>query len=53
MSGRAGGKHRTISNLEIFKVFENQNLLIVKGSVPGKPGNLLSIKPSKTQKKEQ
>nr|YP_010938219.1 ribosomal protein L3 [Meringosphaera mediterranea]WLD05732.1 ribosomal protein L3 [Meringosphaera mediterranea]WLD05858.1 ribosomal protein L3 [Meringosphaera mediterranea]WLD06078.1 ribosomal protein L3 [Meringosphaera mediterranea] len=46
MAGRLGGKQTTVSNLEILKVDTKQNLLIVKGSVPGKPGNLLSIKPT-------
>lgn len=46
MAGRLGGKQTTISNLEILKVDKKQNLLVVKGSVPGKPGNLLSIKPT-------
>jgi large subunit ribosomal protein L3 len=46
MAGRLGGKQTTISNLEILKVDTKQNLLVVKGSVPGKPGNLLSIKPT-------
>jgi len=33
----------SISNLEIFKINPEQNLLVVKGSIPGKPGNLVSI----------
>lgn len=43
MAGRLGGKKVTISNLQIIKRDIKQNLLIVKGSVPGKPGNLLNI----------
>ena len=47
MAGRLGGEQTTVSNLKIFKIDITENLLIVQGSVPGKPGNLLSIKPTK------
>ena len=47
MAGRLGYTQITVSNLKIFKIDQNENLLIVKGSVPGKPGNLLSIKSTK------
>jgi large subunit ribosomal protein L3 len=47
MSGRLGGNQVTTSNLKILKIDTKENLLIVKGAVPGKPGNLLSIKPTK------
>ena len=43
MAGRLGGKKITTKNLEIIKINSKENLLIVKGSVPGKPGNLLNI----------
>nr|YP_010336354.1 ribosomal protein L3 [Goniotrichopsis reniformis]UNJ14760.1 ribosomal protein L3 [Goniotrichopsis reniformis] len=44
MAGHLGNKQTTIKNLEIIHINSNDNLLIVKGSVPGKPGNLLVIK---------
>ncbi len=47
MAGRLGGKQITVSNLKIFKIDAQENLLIIKGSVPGKPGNLLSIRITK------
>lgn len=47
MPGQYGAKKTTILNLEILGIDNDQNLLIVKGSVPGKPGNLLNISPSK------
>lgn len=43
MAGRLGGTKTTIKNLEIIYINPNDNLLVVKGSVPGKSGNLLSI----------
>ncbi len=44
MGGRMGHKQVTISNLKIIKIDTKENLLIVKGAVPGKPGNLLSLR---------
>ena len=47
MAGRMGGKKVTTRGLEILKIDTNHNLLVVKGSVPGKPGSLLNIRPVK------
>ena len=47
MAGQLGNKITTIKNLKIIQTNEVENVLVVKGSVPGKPGNLLSIVPSK------
>lgn len=44
MAGRLGGSQTTIKNLKIVYINEENNLLVIKGSVPGKAGNLLSIK---------
>jgi len=43
MAGQLGNSKTSILNLEIVKIDLEQNLLVVKGSVPGKPGNLLNI----------
>lgn len=43
MAGRLGGKQSTIKNLEIVHVNADNNILVVKGAVPGKKGNILSI----------
>lgn len=43
MGGRMGGKRLTVRNLEIVEVIPDQNLLIIKGSVPGAPETLLEI----------
>ncbi len=47
MAGRYGGKQITTKGLIILKVDIERNLLVVKGSVPGKPGSLLNILPAK------
>jgi large subunit ribosomal protein L3 len=43
MAGRLGNQVTCIKKLKIIQVNTNENILVVKGSVPGKPGNLLSI----------
>jgi large subunit ribosomal protein L3 len=48
MAGQLGNTQQTIKNLEIIDINSEENLLVIKGSVPGKTGNLLSIKYSKT-----
>ena len=46
MSGQLGNKITTIKKLKIIQVNLEENILVIKGSVPGKPGNFLSIVPS-------
>lgn len=47
MAGQLGNKITNIKKLKIIQVNVEENILVVKGSVPGKPGNLLSIIASK------
>jgi len=44
MAGRKGPERKTILNLKIVDVDTKNNLLIVKGSVPGVRGRLLEIR---------
>ena len=46
MSGQMGNKMVKTRKLKIVQVNSDENILVVKGSVPGKPGNLLSIRVS-------
>ena len=46
MAGQLGNKVITIKKLKVIQTNEKENILVIKGSVPGKPGNLLSIVPS-------
>jgi large subunit ribosomal protein L3 len=46
MAGQLGNKITTIKNLKVIQLNSEENILVIKGSVPGKPGNLLSIIPS-------
>ena len=43
-SGQMGNKRITIQNLEIVKVDVENNLLLVKGAVPGPKKSLVTIK---------
>ena len=44
MAGQLGNKMTKTRKLKVVQVNSNENILVVKGSVPGKPGNLLSIR---------
>ena len=43
MAGRMGGDRITVANLQVLKVIPENNLLLVKGSVPGTKGSYLII----------
>jgi large subunit ribosomal protein L3 len=47
MAGRLGGKRVTIRKLTVVRVDPERNLLLIEGAVPGKPGALLNIVPTK------
>ncbi len=44
MPGRLGGGLATVKSLTVMQVIPDKNLLLLKGSVPGKAGNLVVIK---------
>jgi len=46
-AGRLGGKRATIRKLEVIKVIPEQNLLLIKGGIPGVEGGLVEIRPAK------
>ncbi len=46
MAGQLGNKMTTIKKLKVVQINSEENILVIKGSIPGKPGNLLSIVPS-------
>jgi len=43
MAGQLGNKLTTIKNLKVIQLNVKENILVIKGSIPGKPGNLVSI----------
>ncbi len=44
MAGRMGGGKTTLRNIEVISVDTENNILLLKGSVPGKKNTLLTIK---------
>merc|ERR1712187_37883 len=48
MAGRKGNKRVTIQKLPLIAIVTKLNALVVKGSVPGKTGNILSLSPAAT-----
>ena len=47
MPGKMGAEKKTVRNLEIVKVDKKENLLLIRGCLPGIKGSLLTIKSSK------
>lgn len=43
MAGRLGGKNVTIKNINIINIYNNDNILLLKGSIPGPTGNKIII----------
>ncbi len=43
MPGRTGGERKTVKNLKVVKVDPENNLLAVRGAVPGRKGALLEV----------
>lgn len=43
MAGQMGNKRVKVINLQVVKIVPEQNLLVVKGSVPGSKGSYLTI----------
>ena len=44
MPGHMGDVQRTVQNLTIVKVLADENLILVKGSIPGSRGSLVTVR---------
>ncbi|MCF0180727.1 MAG: 50S ribosomal protein L3 [Muribaculaceae bacterium] len=44
MAGQMGNERCTVQNLQVIKILPENNLLVVKGSVPGSKGSIVYIK---------
>ena len=51
MPGHMGQVQRTTQNLEIVQVREEENILLIKGAIPGSKGSYVVIRQSKKRKK--
>lgn len=43
MAGQTGNKRVKVRNLRVIKIFADQNLLLIKGAIPGHKGSLVII----------
>jgi len=43
MPGRMGGDRVKVQNLQVLKIYEEQNLLVVSGSIPGAKGSYVIV----------
>lgn len=46
MAGRMGGERETVLNLQVVKVDQEQQLLLVRGAVPGRTNAVVRIRPA-------
>jgi large subunit ribosomal protein L3 len=44
MAGRMGREKKTVLNVSVVRIYEKENLMLVRGSVPGFRGSLLKIR---------
>ena len=52
MPGHMGNVRRTIQNLEVVQVRESENILLVKGAIPGAKGDYVILRESKKRPKK-
>ena len=51
MPGHMGQERRTVQNLEIIQVREEDNVLLIKGAIPGSKGDYVIIREAKKRPK--
>ena len=49
MAGNMGNERVTIAKLKVVQIDKDNNLILIKGSVPGSEGKMVTIKPSRTK----
>lgn len=50
MPGRTGNERRTVQSLKVIKIFEDKNIILVKGSIPGSSGTSVIIRDAKKKR---
>jgi large subunit ribosomal protein L3 len=53
LPGRMGGDRRTVLNLPVVRVIPEQNLILLRGAIPGAKGGLVLVRKSVKQTKAQ
>ena len=46
MAGQMGNVRKTVQNLEVIRVDTENNLLLIKGAIPGAPGSNVIVRPA-------
>ena len=49
MAGNMGNENVTIAKLKVVQIDAENNLLLIKGSVPGPEGKFVTVKPSRVK----
>lgn len=49
MAGNMGNERVTVTKLQLVKIDSENSVILIKGSVPGPEGKLVTIKPSRTK----
>ena len=44
MAGRMGGDRITVKNLTVLQVNVTENMLLIKGAIPGRKGTLVEVR---------
>jgi large subunit ribosomal protein L3 len=51
MAGQLGNVQRSAQNLEVVRVDEQRNLLLIRGAVPGAPGGNVIVQSAVKEKR--
>jgi large subunit ribosomal protein L3 len=46
MTGHLGDVTKTIQNLDVFRIDETRQLLLIRGAIPGAPGGFVTVRPA-------
>jgi large subunit ribosomal protein L3 len=46
MAGRMGRNNVTVLNLPVVKIIEEENLMLIRGPIPGNKGTLVKVRNS-------
>lgn len=49
MSGRMGGESVTVQNMQLVQILEDDNCLLVRGSIPGATGAIVTVRKATTR----
>jgi len=53
MPGHMGDVQRTTQNLKVVKIIPEKNLILIKGSIPGHKGGILTVRIAKKSKESK